>query len=191
MKSGKIKVDPKAKVTTIQSKEYVYKGQVKSVAAGSRRRLAASGQHLVSDGIGQQFGLFGIYEGEFTEGKITGYGRLIMPNQNVYVGDFVDGAFDGTGSLTVKGGDVIGGTWKNNQLVKTLKGKKASYKAEDIAIPKVMRVVPKEEKELLAIFDAEPIASAELISKWKEAKPFELENYINNGTLHLNKNLKI
>ena len=114
-----------------------------------------------------------------------------MPNQNVYVGNCLDGAFDGIGTLTVKGGAVIAGTWKNNQLVKTPKGKKATYKAEVIDIPKVLRVIPKEEKELLAIFDAQPEASKELISKWKEAKPFDLENYINNKTIHLNKNLKI
>ena len=149
MASGKIKVNPNLKVTTIQSSEYVYNGQVKSVTDTTRRRLVAtSGQHLVSQGIGQQYGTWGIYEGEFTEGKITGYGRIIMPNQNVYVGEVSDGTFDGNGTLTVKGGKKIAGMWKNNQLVKNLKGKNATYKAEVISIPKVLRVIPKEEKEL-------------------------------------------
>jgi len=100
------------------------------------------GSHLVSEGIGQQYGTWGIYEGEFKEGKITGYGRIIMPNQNVYVGNCLDGAFNGIGTLTVKGGAVISGTWKKNQLVLTPKGKKGDYKATVIKIPKVLRVIP-------------------------------------------------
>ena len=110
-----------------------------------------------------------------------------MPNQNVYVGEVSDGAFDGEGTLTVKDGKKIAGTWKNNELVKTPKGKKATYKAEVISIPKVLRVIPKEEKELLEIFNSPPKnVSAELLAKWKAAKPFELENYINNKTIYLN-----
>jgi len=48
-KDNKIKkVDPNLKVTSIQSADYVYNGQVKKVTAGSRRRLLSSGEHLVS-----------------------------------------------------------------------------------------------------------------------------------------------
>ena len=36
--------------------------------------------HLVSDGVGQQYGTWGIYEGQFDKGSISGYGRMIMPN---------------------------------------------------------------------------------------------------------------
>ena len=127
--SGKIKVskDKSLKMTSIQSADYVYNGQVKSVTAGSRRRLVASGQHLVSQGIGQQFGTWGIYEGEFDEGKITGYGRIIMPNQDVYEGNCVDGSYDGFGVLTLKDGTEKSGTWKKNQLVLNKKGDKVSY----------------------------------------------------------------
>ena len=82
-KSGKLKIDtdPNLKVTSIQNPDYVYNGQVKSVA-NTRRQLAAGSEstHLVSQGIGQQYGTWGIYEGQFEEGKITGYGRIIMPN---------------------------------------------------------------------------------------------------------------
>jgi hypothetical protein len=129
---------------------------VKSIPAGSRRRLASSGMHLVSQGIGQQFGTWGIYEGEFEEGKITGYGRIIMPNQDVYVGKLVDGAYQGLGTLTLKDGTEKSGTWKSNQLVETEKGDKANYKAAVIKIPTVLRVISQEERDLIAIFAATP-----------------------------------
>jgi hypothetical protein len=65
-----------------------------------------------------------------------------MPNQDVYVGNCVDGSYNGIGTLTIKGGKVISGTWKDNQLVKTPKGIKGDYKATTIVIPKVLRVIP-------------------------------------------------
>ena len=129
-KSGKLKIDtdPNLKVTSIQNPDYVYNGQVKSVA-NTRRQLAAGSEstHLVSQGIGQQYGTWGIYEGQFDEGKITGYGRIIMPNQDVYEGNCVDGSYDGFGVLTMKDGTEKSGTWKKNQLVLNKKGDKVSY----------------------------------------------------------------
>ena len=117
-----------------------------------------------------------------------------MPNQDVYEGNLVDGSYDGFGTLTIKGGDVKNGTWSANQLVKTPKGKKSSYKATVISIPKVLRVVPKEEQELLKIFDAPPAAdsvSKEVIEAWTKAGKFELENFINNKTMSLDQKLII
>jgi hypothetical protein len=43
----------------------------------------------------------------------------------------------------------------------------------------------------LKIFNSPTGIPSELLAKWKEAKPFELENYINNKSISLNENLKI
>ena len=126
--SGKVTVNKNLKVTQLHSSDYVYNGQVIKVPNSARRQLAAgTGSHLVSQGIGQQYGTWGIYEGEFDKGQITGYGRIIMPNENVYVGMVVNGSFDGNGTLTLKDGTKKSGKWSKNKLVLTPKGKKSDY----------------------------------------------------------------
>jgi hypothetical protein len=100
----------------------------------------------------------------------------------------VNGTFDGNGTLTLKDGTVKNGTWKDNKLILTPKGKKAEYVADNIKPPKVMRIIPKEETELLKIFNAKPEgASSNVLAQWTKAGPFQLENYINNNTIYLNK----
>lgn len=68
----------------------------------------------------------------------------------------VKGAFDGKGTLTLKDGTKKTGTWKDNKLILTPKGGKTEYVADNIKPPKVMRIIPKEETDLLEIFKAEP-----------------------------------
>ena len=97
-----------------------------------------------------------------------------MPSQNVYLGSLVKGSFEGNGTLTLKDGTKKSGTWKNNQLVKTVKGDKVNYVADVITIPKVMRIIPKEELDLIKIFTDEPQVNDDttLLDQWKKAGPF-------------------
>ena len=61
----------------------------------------------MSDGFGRQYGIWGIYEGMFNEGIVSGYGRMIHSNQNVYVGSYLNGLYDGIGKLSLANGTVI------------------------------------------------------------------------------------
>ena len=56
------------------------------------------------DGMGiklqpDQGGKFGLYEGQFSENKFNGYGRLITGNGNIYQGFFQNGDMIGEGLL--------------------------------------------------------------------------------------------
>ena len=84
---GLVKIDKKLPVTTIKSDKFIYDGQVTTAAAASRRNLKeapAKSSQQVSQGFGRQYGLFGVYVGEFNQGKIHGYGRMIMKNLDTY-----------------------------------------------------------------------------------------------------------
>jgi len=61
----------------------------------------------VSEGFGRQVGLWGIYEGMFKDGVVSGYGRMIHSNQNVYEGTYLDALYNGTGKLSLANGTII------------------------------------------------------------------------------------
>ena len=78
--TGLIKINKKLPVQTIKSDKFIYNGQV-GPKKTSKRNLKL-GQQLLSQGFGREHGLWGIYEGEFDQGAIGGYGRMIYSNQN-------------------------------------------------------------------------------------------------------------
>ncbi len=56
-----------------------------------------------------------IYEGNFTNGKLNGYGSYYNVSGNfTYVGDFKDGAMHGRGKISMGNGDSFEGIFKNN-----------------------------------------------------------------------------
>lgn len=58
-----------------------------------------------------------MYEGNFKEGKKTGFGVVTISNGDKYVGHFVEDTVDGEGSYSRLNGRTIVGKWKKNKLV--------------------------------------------------------------------------
>ena len=56
----------------------------------------------------------GIYEGEFSRGKINGYGRQIHSDGRIYIGFQKDGLYHGHGTMTYPNGDIKSGMWSND-----------------------------------------------------------------------------
>ena len=54
------------------------------------------------------------YEGEFTEDKITGYGKYIWSNNHQYLGDFIEGEMNGKGHYKWPDGTEYTGEYLNN-----------------------------------------------------------------------------
>ena len=54
------------------------------------------------------------YEGEFTEDKITGYGKYIWSNNHQYLGDFIEGEMNGKGQYKWPDGTEYTGEYVNN-----------------------------------------------------------------------------
>ena len=55
------------------------------------------------------------YEGEFTNDKITGYGKYIWENEHQYIGYFIDGEMNGTGKYNWPDGSEYEGVYVNNK----------------------------------------------------------------------------
>jgi hypothetical protein len=92
----------------------------------------------VSQGFGRMHGLWGIYEGEFDQGVIHGYGRTIYSNLNQYQGQWTNGLYDGIGKLSLADGKILQGTWKLGVLQTSLKNDKSEgYIAPKSDIPSV------------------------------------------------------
>lgn len=59
---------------------------------------------------------YGVYEGEFFEGTMTGTGRRVYASGNVYCGDFVRNKKHGKGQISFKNGDSYEGEWDNDEM---------------------------------------------------------------------------
>lgn len=57
------------------------------------------------------------YEGGFFEGKMHGFGTLLMRNQEKFRGNFVNGRIHGEGSYYRRNGEIICGFWENGDLI--------------------------------------------------------------------------
>ena len=55
------------------------------------------------------------YQGEVSEGKIQGKGKLVDNKQNVFEGQFFDGNLNGQGKKILANGDEFIGEFKNNK----------------------------------------------------------------------------
>lgn len=56
------------------------------------------------------------FKGEFSNGRITGKGKMILPDLSYYEGDFCDGIFNGTGVFCMMDTAMIySGDWKAGQ----------------------------------------------------------------------------
>ena len=67
-----------------------------------------------------------VYQGEFTDNNITGYGFYIWDNKHTYLGDFVNGKMHGKGLYKWPDGSEYEGEYINN-----IKEGKGSFKWED------------------------------------------------------------
>lgn len=68
----------------------------------------------IPHGYGTWYGPDGkIYYGDFENGKMTGYGRMVFPGGEEYIGDFLDGVGHGQGTMTHPDGRSISGVWEN------------------------------------------------------------------------------
>jgi len=54
-----------------------------------------------------------VYEGDFSDGKFNGTGKLLHPNGSSYEGQFVDGVFNGTGKFIDQDGNHFEGHFRN------------------------------------------------------------------------------
>ena len=82
------------------------------------------------------------------------------------------------------------GTWKSNELIKTTKGDKVSYNANVITVPKVLRNIPQNQLDLIAMFRSSPFgASPDLTNIWQRVGPFDLQAFTNNGSYVFDENL--
>ena len=58
------------------------------------------------------------YEGQFSEGKRHGVGRMLFPNRTFYVGQWQADKRVGDGFATFANGDSFQGLWKNDQMMR-------------------------------------------------------------------------
>ena len=187
---GLIKIDKKLPVTTIKSDKFIYDGQVSTATPSARRNLkeaAAASSQQVSQGFGRQYGLFGVYEGEFKQGKIHGYGRMIMKNLDIYQGQFAEGLYNGDGKLVLDTGKILQGTWKAGVLqASDGNDKAAGYVAPKPDIPSVLRVKSPLELSLDKIYSAMPQGtSASVVNKWVALGPYDISGLIAGRTVNL------
>lgn len=107
---GVIKIDPSLEQGAITGPDFKYVGQTKLMKS-ERRRLQNTQQKVygvrVSEGFGKMVSLAGVYQGQFKEGIINGYGRLVYGDQALYEGFFVDGKFDGKGKYIFENGTAV------------------------------------------------------------------------------------
>jgi len=59
----------------------------------------------------------GQYEGQFSNSKFNGFGKMIYPNSSVYCGYWRDGLKEGLGEFACINGETIMGRWENDDLV--------------------------------------------------------------------------
>ena len=188
---GLIKVDKTLPVTTIKSDKFIYDGQVSTATPSSRRNLkiaAAASSQQVSQGFGRQYGLFGVYEGEFKQGKIDGYGRMIMKNLDIYQGQFAEGLYNGDGKLVLGGtGRTLDGTWKAGVLqASNGNDKSAGYVAPKPDIPSVLRVRSALELSLDKIYSEMPKSTSDsVVNKWVALGPYDISGLIAGRTVSL------
>lgn len=57
----------------------------------------------------------GIFEGNFIDGLLNGFGRIIYKNEDWYIGNLKDGLPSGLGNYTFANGTRRDGAWKNGQ----------------------------------------------------------------------------
>ncbi|CAD8142421.1 unnamed protein product [Paramecium pentaurelia] len=60
------------------------------------------------------------YEGNFSEGKMKGFGKLQLTNGEVFEGQFQDGIIDGKGTFTTVNGQILKGLWKEGILTQVI-----------------------------------------------------------------------
>lgn len=58
-----------------------------------------------------------IHEGEWENGKLNGYGRIIFSNGDIYEGQFKDHKFHGYGVHIKNVGIVLRGKFENNKFI--------------------------------------------------------------------------
>ncbi|HZR02149.1 MAG TPA: hypothetical protein VFA81_03120 [Burkholderiales bacterium] len=58
-----------------------------------------------------------IYDGDWVDGKPEGYGKFTSTDGSTYVGGWTAGKQDGPGTLTDKNGKRVTGTWRAGQYV--------------------------------------------------------------------------
>jgi hypothetical protein len=57
-----------------------------------------------------------VYTGNFIDGKITGYGKLMSKEGNIFEGSFIDGLKEGPGFYRTWNGKELTGEWVNGSL---------------------------------------------------------------------------
>ena len=71
-------------------------------------------------GLGRGYGQFGLYEGWYSNGLATGYGRQIWQNRNYYVGQFQNGTISGSGLYVIFDTKrIYEGQWNNSVLIRS------------------------------------------------------------------------
>ena len=112
--------------------------------------MLTAGKIIKSHGYGRQYGIWGIYEGMFIQGKAYGYGKILYPNGNLYEGYFDNGIFSGSGQFKYPNGTVLSGNWKNGILTTSITGIKFGGTYEEIITsrPIIEREIPISIKDL-------------------------------------------
>lgn len=98
---GKIKLNPNNEVK--KQALYGYHGQI-----DSNQKWSGVGRYEFTDYI---------YEGEYSEDNLNGFGRQILKTGEVYQGFWKDGAMCGEGELIRADGSTVSGIWKDGNLV--------------------------------------------------------------------------
>jgi hypothetical protein len=143
-------LDPSLRMSQIYDTTNIYAGQVE--APETSRQLQAlgaskpAGPTLSAHGYGRSFGAWGIYVGQFTRGRVDGYGQLTMKTKNTYRGFTSLGRPQGTGMYTFNNGTVVRGEWKNGTLVVSIRADgREGFTPTDLYVPTCSRVLSQKE----------------------------------------------
>ena len=91
-------------VNTFENGHQRYRGEV------------ATNDPDVMDGIGQLLKAQQLYEGEFKQDKMYGFGRIIYKDGSFYVGNIASSKRHGAGILTKADGQVVNATWVRDSV---------------------------------------------------------------------------
>ena len=63
---------------------------------------------------------YGIYVGEYKDGKKNGQGTMTYPDGNKYIGEYKDDKMHGQATLTSADGQIMRCLFENDKVIKTI-----------------------------------------------------------------------
>lgn len=102
----------------------VYIGEFKENMRNGKGKLISGANREIFDGVFKNDQIEGYgkfksasleYEGEWKAGLFSGFGRLVIPEENVYEGNFEFGKRKGNGKMVFQNGEMYQGQWEEDQ----------------------------------------------------------------------------